>query len=99
MLVVLRKIFGAIVLVPIYFYKWCISPFTPASCRHTPTCSEYFVDAVKMHGPIKGSVLGFTRLSKCHPWGTHGYDPVPKIIFKKYKVKGNRKYKKSSINR
>lgn len=59
-------------------YQYGISPLTPGSCRHTPTCSEYTVQAIKVWGPLKGSWLGLKRLSKCHPWGSHGYDPVPK---------------------
>lgn len=61
----------------VYFYKYAISPFTPASCRHVPTCSTYTIEAIKLHGPFIGLWLGIRRLSKCHPWGTHGYDPVP----------------------
>jgi uncharacterized protein len=66
-----------LLLLPVYFYKYLISPLTPASCRHIPTCSEYTVQAIKIHGPFKGTVLAIKRISKCHPWGTHGYDPVP----------------------
>jgi len=61
----------------VYFYKFAISPLTPASCRHEPTCSTYTIEALKTHGPFKGLWLGIRRISKCHPWGTHGYDPVP----------------------
>jgi uncharacterized protein len=68
---------GWLLLLPVYFYKYAISPFTPASCRHTPTCSEYTVQALKIHGPFKGLMLAIKRISKCHPWGTQGYDPVP----------------------
>lgn len=64
-------------MVPVYFYKYAISPMTPASCRHIPTCSEYAIEALKIHGPIKGIYLGTRRILRCHPWGTHGYDPVP----------------------
>ncbi|WLD23031.1 membrane protein insertion efficiency factor YidD [Flavobacterium dauae] len=61
----------------IRFYQVCISPFTPASCRFSPTCSHYTLEALKKHGLIKGSWLGIKRISKCHPWGKSGYDPVP----------------------
>ena len=71
------KAVGWIFLIPVYIYKYAISPLTPASCRHIPTCSEYAVQAIKIHGPFKGIVLATKRISKCHPWGTHGYDPVP----------------------
>lgn len=73
----LLKFLGWFFLIPVYVYKYGISPFTPASCRHVPTCSEYAVQAIKLHGPFKGFVLTLKRISKCHPWGTHGYDPVP----------------------
>jgi len=74
----MRKILNTIVLIPVRLYQWIISPLFPASCRHTPTCSNYTVEAVNEWGPIKGIWLGIKRLSKCHPWGTSGYDPVPK---------------------
>jgi putative membrane protein insertion efficiency factor len=67
---------------PIYFYKYAISPLLPASCRHVPTCSEYSLQALTQHGPIKGSLLAANRISRCHPWGTSGYDPVPKFLVK-----------------
>jgi putative membrane protein insertion efficiency factor len=59
-------------------YQYIISPLLGQNCRHTPTCSQYTVEAIKEWGAIKGVWLGMKRLSKCHPWGTHGYDPVPK---------------------
>lgn len=49
----------------------------PASCRYTPTCSQYALEALKIHGPIKGSWLAIKRICRCHPWGGCGYDPVP----------------------
>ena len=71
------KILSWIILIPVYIYKYGISPLTPGSCRHYPTCSEYAVQAVKIHGPFKGLWLATKRISKCHPWGTYGNDPVP----------------------
>lgn len=62
---------------PIRFYQQCISPLFPPSCRFTPTCSEYARQALVKHGPIKGLWLAIRRLLRCHPWGGHGYDPVP----------------------
>ncbi len=62
---------------PIYFYKGCISPMLPPSCRYTPTCSQYAIDALMKHGPVKGSWLAAKRICRCHPWGGSGYDPVP----------------------
>ena len=66
--------------IPIHFYRYAISPLLPASCRHIPSCSEYSLQALKRHGPIKGTALAANRISRCHPWGTRGYDPVPHII-------------------
>lgn len=48
------------------------------SCRHTPTCSNYMIEAIEVHGVIKGVWLGIKRICRCNPWGTIGYDPVPK---------------------
>ncbi len=59
------------------FYQYCISPFTPPSCRFVPTCSQYAVEALKKYGPLKGGWLTLKRLARCHPWGGSGYDPVP----------------------
>jgi putative membrane protein insertion efficiency factor len=60
------------------FYQGAISPLLGSHCRHTPTCSQYTIEAIREWGPLKGTWLGMKRLSRCHPWGTHGYDPVPK---------------------
>lgn len=79
------SVIGWILLLPVYFYKYVISPLTPASCRHIPTCSEYALQAVKVHGTLKGFWLAIKRISKCHPWGTHGYDPVPPKVKKNVK--------------
>lgn len=58
-------------------YRYGISPFLPARCRYIPSCSEYALDAVKIHGAITGGKLAAKRLCSCHSWGGHGYDPVP----------------------
>jgi len=84
---VIKKILAFPLLLLIYFYKYAISPLTPASCRHYPTCSEYSVQALKAHGPLRGSWLAVRRISSCHPWGSGGIDPVPKVIVKKIKLK------------
>lgn len=69
----LSKILTALV----QFYKKFISPLTPASCRYQPTCSSYMLEAIEIHGAIKGFWLGIKRIASCHPWGGSGYDPVP----------------------
>lgn len=61
----------------IRFYQLFISPLTPRTCRYTPTCSAYFIEALQKYGPIKGSYLGIKRILRCHPWHPGGYDPVP----------------------
>ena len=62
---------------PILFYQKFITPYTPPSCRFTPTCSEYARQALLKHGPVKGLILAVWRILRCNPWGGSGYDPVP----------------------
>jgi len=61
----------------IKLYQILISPLFPSSCRYTPTCSHYTIGALKKYGIFKGGWLGIKRISRCHPWGGSGYDPVP----------------------
>ncbi|GIK97249.1 MAG: putative membrane protein insertion efficiency factor [Alphaproteobacteria bacterium] len=68
---------GAIAIALIRVYQWTISPLLPRSCRFAPSCSEYAAEAVARHGALAGSWLALRRLSRCHPWGGDGYDPVP----------------------
>lgn len=68
--------FSYIIIIPVKAYQWLISPWLPNSCRYTPTCSQYMLQAVTKYGPFKGTWLGIKRLSRCHPWGGHGYDPL-----------------------
>ncbi len=58
-------------------YRLIISPLFPSSCRFTPTCSEYSIEAIKKYGVIKGGILSAKRVSRCHPLNPGGYDPVP----------------------
>lgn len=94
------KIFKYILSIPFLFligiYKYAISPFTPASCRHYPTCSTYASEAIKTHGMYDGSLMAVKRLGKCHPWGTQGYDPVPMF---KFKVFSKGAYQKFSLHK
>lgn len=64
-------------LIPVYIYKYSISPLKQPSCRYTPTCSQYAIEAVMKHGILKGGWLSVRRILSCHPWGGSGYDPVP----------------------
>lgn len=70
-------ILSAILIFPIHCYQRYVSPMLPPSCRFTPTCSQYAVEALQKHGPVKGLYLAIRRLLRCHPWGGSGYDPVP----------------------
>jgi putative membrane protein insertion efficiency factor len=58
-------------------YQYTLSPFIGRSCRYTPTCSNYSIEALHKHGAIKGSWLSVKRIASCNPWGGSGYDPVP----------------------
>jgi len=61
----------------ISLYRYGISPLLPPRCRFQPTCSAYALEAVRRHGPLRGGLLASRRVLRCHPWGGHGYDPVP----------------------
>ncbi len=89
-----KRVISILLSVPVYFYRYVISPFVRPSCRHVPTCSQYMLDSLKIHGPFRGFSMGLNRILRCRPGGTHGYDPVPVIRFKKY-MPFNR-YKKSN---
>lgn len=74
---VIKAFFGFVFLLIIRIYQLFISPLFGASCRFTPTCSQYGYLAIKKHGPFKGGWLTMKRIARCHPWGGHGHDPVP----------------------
>ncbi|HEV7229812.1 MAG TPA: membrane protein insertion efficiency factor YidD [Bacteroidia bacterium] len=61
----------------IRFYQRAISPYLMPACRYTPNCSQYGLDAISKYGAAKGGLLTVKRVCSCHPWGGHGYDPVP----------------------
>jgi len=79
----MRKILISPFIGLIYVYKYMISPLLPKGCRHYPSCSTYSIDALRMHGLIRGGFLAADRIARCRPWGTSGYDPVPRFIFRK----------------
>ena len=66
-----------LLILPVKFYQYVISPMIGPSCRYTPTCSAYTIEALKKHGPIKGLWLSIKRILSCNPWGGSGHDPVP----------------------
>jgi hypothetical protein len=72
----LRAATGILVLV-VRLYQLILSPFLGGRCRYEPSCSHYAIEALRIHGPLKGSALAGKRIARCHPWGGFGYDPVP----------------------
>ena len=68
----LNHLLAEMLLLPIYFYRNCISPLTPPSCRFTPTCSQYAIEAIRKHGPFKGLYLAIRRLLRLPPVGRFG---------------------------
>jgi putative membrane protein insertion efficiency factor len=77
------KLISNIFILLIKFYKYFISPYFPSSCRYQPTCSEYFIDCIKINGSFKGFLLGIKRILRCHPiktlGGRDGFDPAPDL--------------------
>ena len=74
---ILSKIGRGIIIGLVRFYQGAISPYLGRTCRYSPTCSQYMIEAVNEWGAIKGFWLGIKRIGRCHPWGGHGHDPVP----------------------
>lgn len=78
----LKTILSKIILFPflllVRLYQLVLSPLMPATCRFEPTCSSYMIEALQVHGLIRGGYLGIKRILSCHPWGKTGYHPVPK---------------------
>ncbi|MSR15825.1 MAG: membrane protein insertion efficiency factor YidD [Gammaproteobacteria bacterium] len=62
----------------VLLYRYTLSPLLGPRCRFSPTCSEYCLEALAVHGALKGGWLTIRRLLRCHPWGGAGYDPVPR---------------------
>ena len=73
----MNKILSFPLIILVRIYQYIISPLLPTSCRYTPSCSVYSVEALKKYGPIKGGYLTIKRVISCNPWGGHGHDPVP----------------------
>ena len=73
----LKGLLSKVMLALIAFYRTCISPLLPPTCRYTPTCSQYAKEAIQKYGPFKGGWLALKRILRCNPFGGSGYDPVP----------------------
>lgn len=74
-----RRLALAPLVVPIRVYQYIISPLIGPRCRFLPTCSDYALEALARHGAVRGGWLTLRRLSRCHPWGDSGFDPVPPV--------------------
>jgi len=70
-------VLGKLLIGMVRFYQGAISSWTPPTCRFTPTCSGYAIEAIDQHGSVRGGWLTLIRIGRCHPWGGHGFDPVP----------------------
>lgn len=73
----IRSLVVQVLLLPLRFYKWAISPLLPPMCRFHPSCSVYAMGAIAVHGPFKGTWLAARRVTRCHPFNPGGFDPVP----------------------
>ncbi len=73
----MKKLLTKLLIGGIRVYQYAISPYLPPSCRYTPSCSAYGIEALQKHGPFKGGWLTLKRVVSCNPWGGSGYDPVP----------------------
>lgn len=74
-----HAMFKKIFIAPILFYRYFLSPWFGNSCRFTPTCSAYMIEAIQQHGSAKGLYLGTRRIVRCNPWCQGGHDPVPPV--------------------
>jgi putative membrane protein insertion efficiency factor len=74
---ILKTILIKVLIFLVKIYQYIISPLLPHTCRYTPSCSVYAIEALKKHGPVKGLYLAIKRILSCNPWGGSGYDPVP----------------------
>jgi uncharacterized protein len=73
------RIAKAFVLAPVTLYRWTLSPLLGVNCRHLPNCSDYASEAIAKNGAWRGAWLALSRLLRCHPWGSQGFDPVPDV--------------------
>jgi putative membrane protein insertion efficiency factor len=75
MIAQLRMLCESLLIAMVRCYQICLRPVLPSVCRFQPSCSEYFIQAVKQYGPLRGAAKGIGRICRCHPWHPGGYDP------------------------
>ncbi|RLK63108.1 membrane protein insertion efficiency factor YidD [Atopobacter sp. AH10] len=80
---------GKVLIFLVKCYQKAISPLFPPSCRYSPTCSSYMIEAIQRHGSLKGFVMGIARILRCHPFLRGGMDPVPD----EFTLRRNKKYR------
>lgn len=83
MMTSLHALIKALLIAPIRAYRYFLSPWVGNSCRYTPTCSVYAIEAIQRHGALKGLLMGSLRIVRCNPWCKGGHDPVPELTKKK----------------
>ncbi len=84
----ISRIVSKILIGLVRLYQITLSPLLGKNCRYIPTCSQYMIGAIQIHGPVRGTWLGIRRIVRCNPFGGWGFDPVPQ---KKIKLSGDRK--------
>ena len=72
-----ERVLASPLILLIWIYRLFISPILGSNCRHLPTCSEYAMEALQRHGPLRGGIFALKRISRCHPWAPPAFDPVP----------------------
>ena len=87
MINMLYALITKLLIIIVRLYQYILSPFLGSNCRFLPTCSEYTIESLKLHGPIKGLTLSITRICSCHPLGKKGYDPVKTVKNKQWMIK------------